>query len=344
MNFCSDNTAPCAAEMLAALAAVNEKAAPAYGEDRWSRRLDEAFGELFEREVRVFTVASGTAANSIALASAVPPWGAILCHREAHIECDECGAPEFYTGGAKLVLIDGPAAKIAPGALAETIARNSRDVHSVKPAAVSISQANERGAVYQPVEVAALGEVARRAGLAFHMDGARFANAVAALDCKPADVTWRGGVDLLSFGATKNGALAAEAIVCFDLARGEEIARRRKRGGHLLCKGRYAAAQLLAYLEDGLWLKLAHRANALANKLAEAAKAFLSAPAETNLVFIKPGPEGLASLRAGGLEFYDWGEAGSGEARLVVSWNQAESDIERAAALLSRLGAPAEGR
>jgi len=337
MNFKSDNTASAAAEILAALKAVNDKPAAAYGEDPWSRKLDEAFSTLFEREVRVFTVASGTAANAIALASAVPPWGSILCHREAHIECDECGAPEFFSGGAKLVLMGGDAAKVTPDALHEAIGRNARGIHSVQPAALSISQATERGAIYRPEEVAALGEIANGAGLAFHMDGARFANAVAALGCTPAELTWKAGVDLLSFGATKNGALAAEAIVVFDLDRAEEVARRRKRGGHLFCKGRYPAAQFLAYLEGGLWLKLAGRANALAAKLGEAAGAYLSVPVESNQVFIKPGAEALAKLRAAGAEFYDWGADGSGEARLVVSWNQSEADVETMRGLLAAL-------
>lgn len=338
MNFRSDNTAPAAAEIMAALQAVNEGPAAAYGEDAWSRRLDEAFGAVFEKDVRVFTVASGTAANAIALASAVPPWGAVLCHREAHIECDECGAAEFHSGGAKLVLLDGERAKITPVALEEGIGRNARGIHSVKPAAVSVSQTTERGAVYKPAELATLGAVAKRAGLAFHMDGARFGNAVAALGCKPADVTWKAGLDLLSFGATKNGALAAEAIVCFDLDRAEEVMRRRKRGGHLLSKGRFFAAQLLAYLEGGLWLRLAQRSNDLAQRLGEAAAGFLAAPVESNQVFIKPGAANLAKLRAVGAEFYDWGEEGAGEARLVVSWNQSEADVDAMRRALAALG------
>lgn len=312
--------------------------APAYGEDVWSRRLDDTFGEVFEREVRVFTVASGTAANAIALASAVPSWGAVLCHREAHMECDECGAPEFYSGGAKLVLVDGEAAKVTPSGLAEAIGRNARGIHSVVPACLSVSQATERGTVYTPLELGALRDVAKPAGLAVHMDGARIANALAFLECAAADATWRAGVDLLSFGATKNGALAAEAIVCFDLDYAEEIARRRKRGGHLFCKGRYPAAQLLAYLKDGLWLRLAARANNLAQRLGEAAVGFLSAPVEANLVFIKPGVRALAHLRAAGAEFYDWGGQGSGEARLVVSWNQSEAEVEAMRGMLASLG------
>ena len=337
MNFRSDNTASAAPEILAALTAVNDQPAAAYGEDPWSKQLDERFSALFEREVRVFTVASGTAANAIALASIAPPWGSILCHREAHIECDECGAPEFYSGGAKLVLIDGADAKITPKGLVEAIARNARGIHSVQPSVFSVSQATERGAVYTPAEIAELGEVARAAGIGFHMDGARFANAVASLGCTPAELSWKGGVDLLSFGATKNGALAAEAIVCFDLSRAEEIARRRKRGGHLFCKGRYPAAQLLAYLEDGLWLRLARRANELAKRLGEAAAAHVSTTVETNQVFIKPGVAALAKLRAAGAEFYDWGPEGAGEARLVVSWNQNEADVEAMRDLLASL-------
>jgi threonine aldolase len=328
MNFRSDNTAAAAAEILAALTTVNEKPAPAYGEDAWSQKLNAAFTTLFEREVRVFTVASGTAANAISLASCTPPWGGILSHREAHIEVDECGAPEFYSGGAKLVLIDGAAAKIAPDALDQALARNRRGVHSIVPAVLSISQSTERGAVYWPEEIAALSAIAHREGLALHMDGARFANAVAALGCTPAELSWKAGVDIMSFGATKNGALAAEAIVLFDLSRADEIERRRKRGGHLLCKGRYPAAQLLAYLEGDLWLRLAKRANALAARLGEAVGPWASMPTETNQVFIKPGAETLAKLRAGGAEFYDWGAEGSGEARLVVSWNQPEADID----------------
>jgi threonine aldolase len=337
MNFCSDNTAPVADEIIAALTTVNHGAAVAYGADAWSERLDAAFGDVFERKVRVFTVASGTAANAIGLASMTPPWGAVLCHREAHIECDECGAPAFFSGGAKLVLMDGVGAKVSPDAVREAMGRNERGIHSVAPAVLSVSQATERGAVYRPEELAALGEAAKSAGLRVHMDGARFANALVALGCAPADITWRAGVDVLSFGATKNGAMAAEAIVCFDLELAEEIERRRKRGGHLFCKGRYSAAQLLAYVENGLWLRLARRANAMAARLGEAAAPFLSAPVETNLVFIKPGVAALERMRAAGAQFYDWGPFGSGEARLVVSWSQNEAEVEAMRGLLASL-------
>lgn len=337
MNFRSDNTASVAPEILAAMVAANEGAASAYGEDEWSQRLDQEFGNLFEREVRVFPVSTGTAANAVALASLTPPWGAILCHREAHIECDECGAPEFYSGGAKLVLLEGKCSKIDEALVLEGVARNERGVHSVKPRAVSVTQATERGCVYTPEELAALGAAARRHDLRFHMDGARFANAVAALGCRPADISWRGGVDLLSFGATKNGAMAAEALVCFDPTLADEIGRRRKRAGHLISKSRYIAAQLLAYLKDDLWIRLASRANEMALVLAAAAEGMLSCPVQTNQVFITPGAEALGRLREQGAEFYDWGAAGSGEARLVVSWNQPEAEVKAMASLLRSL-------
>jgi threonine aldolase len=338
MNFRSDNNAAIAPEMLQAILDVNAHAAArAYGDDAWSRQLDARFSEVFEHDVRVFTVASGTAANAIALASAVSPWSAVLCHREAHIERDECGAVEFYAGGAKLTLLDGLDAKVTPEAVEAAFANNGGDIHSPQLAALSISQATERGAIYTPDEVAALGAVARDRERVFHVDGARFGNAVAALGCSPAAITWRAGVDLLSFGATKNGALAAEAIVAFDPKFADVIERRRKRGGNLMCKGRYPAAQLLAYLEDGLWLKLAAHANDLARRVGEAARKHLSAPVQTNQVFIRPGAANIAKLREAGVEFYDWGAKGSGEVRMVVSWNQSETDIEAMRDLLASL-------
>ncbi len=338
MDFTSDNTASCAPEILAALAAANVGAAAAYGADAWTQRLDRAFSEVFEREARVFLVATGTAANAIALASAVPPWGAVLCHREAHIERDECGAPEFYAGGAKLILLDGAHAKIDAAGVEAALTQFSGDPHRVQPAAVSISQASERGVLYTPAEIAAIAAVTHGAGMALHMDGARFASAVAALGRTPAELSWRAGVDLLSFGATKNGAFGAEAIVAFDPRYGEAIARRRKRGGHLLSKSRYAAAQMLAYLEGGLWLKLAARANALALGLGEAARVHLSAPVQTNQVFIRPGAAALAKLRAAGARFYDWDRAGGDEGRLVVAWDQSEADVRAMGALLAAIG------
>lgn len=337
MNFISDNTAGAPAEILAAINTVNEKSTRAYGEDQWSQQLDATFSALFERDVRVFLVPTGTAANAIALACLAPAWGAVLCHREAHIERDECGAPEFFSGGAKLALLDGPHAKVTPEAVREGLARNPASIHAAQLTALSISQATERGVCYSASEMTALGEAARTGGLALHVDGARFGNAVAALGESPAALSWRAGVDLMSFGATKGGALGAEAIIAFDPCYADEIERRRKRGGHLLSKSRYAAAQLLAYVEGGLWLKLAARANALAKRIGDAAGAMLSVPVETNQVFIKPGAAGLAALRAANVQFCDWGAANSGEVRFVVSWNQPEAEVVALATLLRSL-------
>ena len=339
MQFRSDNNATIHPAMLAALADANTGAARAYGEDEWTKRLNAAFAELFGDDMSVHLVATGTAANSIALAALTPPWGAIYCHREAHIETDECGAPTFFSGGAKLVLIDGLHAKITPEGLREAMARNQRGIHSVAPAAVSISQASERGACYTADEIAALAEIAHGAGLALHMDGARLANAAVHLKAEFRDFTRACGVDALSFGATKNGAMAAEAIVVFGRGREEVVARVRKRSGHLLSKHRYIAVQMLAYLGDDLWRANAARANGLAARIGAAAGDWVSAPVETNQIFIKPGAAKLAALRASGADFYDWGPAGSGEARLVVSWDQDETEVDALCAVIARLRA-----
>ncbi len=335
MNFRSDNTASAAPEILAALITANQGRSGSYGADPLTAEVEAMIAAIFERSCKVFLTATGTAANAISLAALTEPWSAVFCHREAHIETDECGAPEFYMNGAKLVLIDGDGAKITPDGLREALRRNQRGIHSVQPAALSITNANERGRAYAPDEVKALSDIAHAAGLGVHMDGARLANALAHFKCTPADMTWRAGVDVLSFGATKNGALACEAVIVFDRAR--NVDRLRKRGGHLLSKHRFIAAQMKAYLEGGLWLRLASRANALAARIAEAAGDWLSHPCESNNVFIKPGPDILAKLRAAGAEFYDWVEPGSGEARLVVSWDQDEGEVDRLIAEIVRL-------
>jgi threonine aldolase len=335
--FKSDNTAAASPEILAALAAANHGPARAYGDDAWTTRLDAAFGALFDHEVRVFPVATGTAANSLALATLVPPWGAILAHEGAHVVRDECGAPEFMSGGARLLLVPGADGKLTPAALRTALADNPATVHTVQPRAISLTQATEVGTVYRPAELAALGALARERGLALHVDGARFANAVAFLGCHPAELTWRAGVDVLSFGATKNGAFGAEAVVFFDPARVADFELRRKRAGHLLSKLRFVSAQLLAYLEDDLWLRNASRANALARRLGAAAGPLLRHPVEGNEVFIAADAARLARLRAGGFEFYDWGPENAGEARLVVSWDQPEGDVDALAGALEGL-------
>src|SRR5512139_917258 len=270
MRFFSDNAAAACPEVMAALVAANALDT-AYDGDRLSARLDAAFSELFETEVEALWISSGTAANALALASLCPPYGSILCHRDAHIQNDECGAPEFYTNGAKLLLAQGEGAKLTPGTVDALLATVRRDVHQTQPAALSITNATEYGLVYTPDEVAALGALCRNHGLRLHVDGARFANAVVRLGCSPADLTWRGGVDALSFGFVKNGGLSAEALIFFDRSLAEQTRFRRKRAGHLLSKGRYLAAQLLAMLDDDVWLRNARAANEGAARLAAAA-------------------------------------------------------------------------
>ena len=267
---------------------------------------------------------AGSAANCLALAALCPPHGGVICHRDAHIQNDEGGAPEFYTHGAKLMLADGTGAKLTPHGIAEVADAISADVHRVQPHAVSITNATEYGLVYAPDEVAAIGEMARARGWGFHMDGARFANAVASAGCSPADVTWRAGVDALSFGFIKNGGMTAEALVFFRPELAADTLRRRKRAGLLLSKGRFLAAQLLAVLDGDVWLANARAANAGAALLSRAAGWRLIHPVEGNEVFLRVSPAEAAALRARGFDFYDWGP---GEARLVVSWNQDEAAI-----------------
>ena len=275
-----------------------------------------------------------TAANALALAALCPPHGSVVCHRDAHIQNDECGAPEFYTHGAKLALAEGIGAKLTPEGVTAVLDRVQQGVHWVQPHAISITNATEYGLVYTPDQVAAIGAVAQARGLGLHMDGARFANAVAHLDCAPADVTWRAGVDVLSFGFVKNGGMSAEALIFFKTELADATLYRRKRAGLLLSKGRYLAAQLLAMLEGDLWLANARAANAGARLLAEAAGDRLVHPVEANEVFLKASPEEAAALRALGFDFYDWAP---GEVRLVTSWDQSEEAIRPLADAISRL-------
>jgi threonine aldolase len=334
MRFFSDNAAAACPEALAAIAEANRLDA-AYDGDSWSKRLNAAFSELFEREVEALWVATGTAANALALAALCPPYGRIVCHRSAHIEVDECGAPEFYTGGAKLLLGEGEAAKLSPEGVRDLLDSVGKEVHQPQPAALSITNATEYGCVYTPEEMAALGALCREKGLRFHVDGARFANAVARLGCAPADLSWRAGVDALSFGFTKNGGLSAEALILFDPALAEATHFRRKRGGHLLSKGRYLAAQMLAMLEGGVWLRNARAANEAASRLAAAAgPERLLFPVQVNEVFVRVTEAEAAALRAQGFEFYDWAP---GEARFVTSWDSDPADVDALAAAIAKL-------
>lgn len=323
MRFFSDNAASVHPAVLEAMAACN-LVDTAYDGDAISKSLDGVMSDLFETPVTALWVATGTAANSLALASLCPPYGSVLCHRHAHIQNDECGAPEFYTHGAKLTLIDGDGAKVTADALKEKIAATPGGVHWAQPHALSITNATEYGRVYTPDDVGALGEITKAHGLDFHMDGARFANAIVTLDCSPADVTWRAGVDVLSFGFTKNGGMSSECLVYFDREKAKGVAERRKRAGHLLSKGRYMAAQVVALLKDDVWLANARAANAGAQKLGTACGARLFQPVEANEVFARMTPDEAVRLRAQGFDFYDWAE---GEVRFVVSWDQPEAEI-----------------
>jgi threonine aldolase len=334
MRFFSDNAAPACPEVMAALAAAN-CLDTAYDGDAYSKRLDEVLSKLFERNVRAIWVATGTAANSLALAAMCPPHGSIVCHRDAHIQNDECGAPEFYTHGAKLLLAEGEGAKLTPDTVTALLATVRNDVHQVQPAALSITNATEYGLVYSPDETAALGALCRERGLRFHVDGARFANAVARVGCSPADLTWRAGVEALSFGFVKNGGMSAEALIFFDTKLADATLYRRKRAGHLLSKGRFLAAQILAMLEGDVWLRNARAANDGAGRLAQAAGAArIVLPVEANEVFIRVSPDEAQALRDKGFDFYDWGP---GEARLVTSWDSDPAHIDALAAAIEAL-------
>jgi threonine aldolase len=333
MRFFSDNAAPAHPKVVEAIAEANRVDA-AYDGDAWSARLDGAFSDLFGTQVRAFWVTTGTAANCLALAALCPPYRAILCHRDAHIEVDEAGAPGFFTAGAKLVLLDGEGAKITADTIDEACDAVRNDVHQVQPATISITNATEYGLVYRASEVAAIGEVAKRRGLALHMDGARLANAIVSSGDGLADMTWRAGVDALSFGFVKNGGLNAEALILFRTQLADEIAVRRKRAGHLLSKGRFLAAQILAMLDGDLWLENARTANAAAQALAKAAGERLVYPVEANELFLRVTADEAERLRAIGFDFYDWGP---GQIRLVTSWEQQDAAIESFAAAIAAL-------
>ncbi len=331
VNFCSDNTAGAAPEIMRALEAANGGTATPYGNDDLTRRVQARLAEVFETEVAAFPVATGTAANALALSLMTPPYGAVYCAAQAHIQVDECGAPEFYTGGAKLMPMDAPQGKILPEDLSEAIV-DAGVVHAVQPAAISLTQASEAGTVYTPDEVGAISEIARQHALGLHMDGARFANAVASLGCSPAEASWKAGVEALSFGATKNGAFAAEAVVLFKPGLSESFAYRRKRGGHLFSKMRFLSAQLDAYLEDELWLRNACHANAMAERLAKGLGALpgveLLYPVEANEIFARLPEAAIAGLLSQGFEFYRWGDPTKSEVRLVTAFNTDPDDVE----------------
>jgi threonine aldolase len=350
VNFCSDNTAGVHPQILDAIARVNSipNVMP-YGNDEITKGVGARLNEIFEREVEFFAVATGTAANSLALAALSPPWGAVFCHELAHIQQDECGAPEFFTGGAKLMPLPGADGKLQAAALDGALqGAGAGVVHHVQPAAVSLTQASECGTVYGASEVGAIGEICRKHKVGLHMDGARFANALSGLNVSAADITWRAGVDVLSFGATKNGAMAAEAIVVFDKALAATMAFRRKRAGHLFSKMRFLTAQLDAYLSDDLWLKSAAHSNAMARRLADGLQALkgvrLLYKVQANEIFPVMPLAMKSRLEAAGFSFYEWPtpEARAGEIalRLVTSFSTDPAHVEK---FLAVAGAVARG-
>jgi threonine aldolase len=336
VNFGSDNVTPACDAVMQAVNAANSGTAASYGGDDLTAQLTMRANELFDTEVAIYPVTTGTAANSLALSQIAAPFGAIYCYEAAHIVTDECGAPEFFTGGAKLIGLPAPDGKITPRQLTHALSfADEMGVHHVKPAAISITQATEWGTVYTPEEIAALGALARERGLRLHMDGARFANAVAHLRCSPAEATWKSGVDVLSLGATKNGALCAEAVVFFDPKLAADFERRRKRAGHLWSKMRFLSAQLLAYLSDDLWLKNARHANAMAEALAQGLRSMPDArvlqPVHANEIFVELPEKTVVALESAAFKFYRWPlhQSDRGIAiRLVTSYMTRGSDIE----------------
>lgn len=331
MNFSSDNVTGVSPEIMHALEKANNGTAPSYGSDEITARLERKLKDIFECELWAFPMATGTACNALALSAMTLPYGAILCHEEAHINTDECGATEMYTGGAKLIGLKGKNGKLTPEIL-EPHLLPRRGVHSVEPAAISITQANEWGVIYSLSEIKEISASAKKAHLYLHMDGARLANALAVLNCTPAEMTWKAGVDIVCLGATKNGGMSADLLICFNKELSEGLARRRMRAGHLFSKMRFISAQLDAYFENDLWLKNARHANAMAKKLAECLvkipQAKILFPVDANELFVWLPPKIVAALREKGFHFYDWPGLEEGTFRLVTAFNTKEPDID----------------
>jgi threonine aldolase len=342
MNFVSDNIVGASRPVLEAVVEANNGAQAAYGADEITKRVAARFADIFEREVAVFPVTTGTAANALALAAAIPPFGLGICHREAHAIDDECGAPEFFTHGAKLIGLPGAGAKLMPEAVARYLEGLSKGVKQMPPKALSIAQVTECGTVYRLEEIEALSAVCRHHDLILHMDGARFANALVALSCSPAQMTWKRGVDILSFGATKNGCLMAEAVVVFDPALAVDLDYRRNRAGQIISKGRLIAAQFEGYFARDHWYDNARHANSLARRLANGLCALpgvrLAWPVDANEVF-PIVPQGLdRALRAKGATYYSWTSNSLAESetigpdetliRLVMSFATREEEVE----------------
>ncbi len=351
MNLASDNVVGMSRPVLEALIAANGGGEPAYGTDSWTVRAERMLADVFEHEVSVFLVATGTAANALALAALSPPWGAVFCHQESHVMEDECGAPEMFSDGAKLIGVPGVGGKFTPADLEARMAGYVRGVvKSVQPSALSVSQVTEAGTLYSLDEIRALSALARSKGLGVHLDGARFANAMVALGCTAAEMTWKSGIDVVSFGATKNGALACEAVIFFDKARAENFQYRRKRSGHTLSKGRLLGAQMVGYLENGHWIDNARHANAAAARLSAGLAALpgvrLPWPTQANEIFVVVPEKTAAAFAAEGIRAAPWAsdclpegfEIGADERflRFVTSFATQASEIDAVLAVAAR--------
>ncbi|RUY27367.1 low specificity L-threonine aldolase [Mesorhizobium sp. M7A.F.Ca.US.001.04.2.1] len=345
MMFGSDNAVGVSPEVMAAISAVDDGYEVAYGDDQWSLGLDAAYSDFFERESFVFPVTTGTGANALALAAITPPYGEIFCHQRSHIFTTECGAPEFFSGGARLVTGSGADGKLTLDGLnayVETHRPNNR--HHLIPSALSLTQATELGTVYTPEEIQRLAEAAHCAGMKVHMDGARLANALVKLNAPPASITWQAGVDVLSLGTTKNGTMNAEAVIVFDAALARDIALRHKRAGMLISKMRYVSAQLLQILENRLWERNARRANEAASQLAAilqgSGHALLRHPVETNQIFVELDDAVIQALDAAKIRFRRWGLDDPPCYRLVTSFRTAEREIKAVEQALVCLAVP----
>jgi threonine aldolase len=329
-HFASDNYAGICPEALAALLAANDGHVRSYGDDEWTRQAADRLRELFETDCDVYFVFNGTAANSLALASLCQSYHSVICHHLAHVETDECGAPEFFSNGAKLLAVGGEQGKLTPAAIVEAVTRRS-DIHHPKPKVVTLTQATEVGTVYRPDELRALADAAHERGLRVHMDGARFANAVAGLGLSPADLTWRAGVDVLCFGGTKMGLPVGEAVVFFDRRLAEDFSYRCKQAGQLASKMRFLSAPWLGILDNGTWLRHAAHANAMARRLAAGLAEVAGLPAlfpvDANGVFVRLPGRIEEGLRERGWLFYNF--IGAGGARFMCGWDTAPETVDR---------------
>ncbi|MFT3671947.1 threonine aldolase family protein [Aestuariivirga sp.] len=338
MNFASDNVYGVDPRILQAMVDANSRLTDvSYCHDDGSREVEARLSQIFEKDVKAFLVVNGTGANSLALSAICPTFGGVFCHEMSHINTDECNCPELFMGGGKLITMPGKDAKLTPAVFAEKLSQFGHGEHGAKPCALSITSATELGTVYTPAEIKALADVAKPRGMKVHMDGARFANALVSLGCTPAEMTWKAGVDVLSFGGTKNGGMILEAVVFFDTALAEDFLYRRKRTGQLVSKGRFLSAQMLAYLQDDVWLPNARRANTLAQTLAKGMQASnrvrLTTPVEANEIFAIMPRKLFDALQAKGANFYDWPWDGLADdevhCRFVVSFATPAEHVDR---------------